>query len=198
MDEATQTLAPGAFKHIVVPIGVVIGLGLARVVMIASQYLAERDRVRFSAVHSLWSALLFIMFVGVWWILWGLSAAPADRWTFFALLYLVAGPVLIYVPSMRLLPDLPDEGSLNLDGLFDRVGRSVSLCLAGFVVWLACAELYLLREPFWVPQRANQAVVCGAFLVGAAFPSRRVAGLVGSVALLALLVSLATVRARLG
>ncbi len=197
MDEAQQTLAPGAFKHVVVPIGVVIGLGVGRIVMMVSQYVAQHERIRASAVDALWSAMLFVMFVGVWWIVWGLSHVPAERWSFFALLYLVMGPVLIYLPSLLLLPDVPKEGALDLGGLFDRLRPLVLLCMAAFVVWLACAELYLMREPLWIPKRANQAVLCVAFLVGAAFPSRRVAGVVGSVALAAILVALATLRSRL-
>ncbi|MDJ0851436.1 MAG: hypothetical protein QNK04_23925 [Myxococcota bacterium] len=197
MEEIQQTLAPGAFKHVVVPIGVVIGLGVGRIVMMMSNYAADRGRVRFSAVHTLWSALLFIMFLGVWWIVWGLSQVPAERWSFFALVYLVTGPVLIYLPSILLLPDLPERGSLDLGDVFDRLGAPVLLCMAGFVIWLACAELYLLREPFLIPKRANQAVIFGAFMLGSAFPSRRMAGVMGSVALGATLVALATLRAQL-
>ena len=194
MDEAQQTLAMSAFKHIMVPIGVVIGLGVARIVMMVSQYVAQRERIRFSAIHTLWSTLLLVMLIGLWWILWGLSHVQAERWSFFVLLYLVAGPVLIYLPSILLLPSVPEEGSLDLAGIFDHLGPLVLLCMGAFVVWLACAELYLLREPFWIPKRANQAVLCGAFVVGAVFPSRRMAGVVGSVALAGILVMLAAQR----
>ena len=198
MGEAHQTLELGAFKHIMVPIGVVIGLGVARVVMTVSQYVAERERIRFSAVHTLWSGLLFVMLIGLWWILWGLSHAPMERWSFLVLLYLVGGPVLIYLPSILLLPEVPEKGRLDLGGVFDRLGPLVLLCMATFIVWLACAELYLLREPFWIPKRANQAVLCGAFLGGAAFASRRVAAVVGTVALVSILLALATLRSQLG
>ena len=198
MDEAQPTLAPGAFKHIVVPIGVVIGLGVARIVMMGSQYVAQRERVRFSAVHTVWCTLLFVVLIGLWWIVWGLSHAPAERWSFYVLFYLLMGPILVYLPSILLLPEMPEDGPLDLGDLFDRLGRAALLCMAGFVVWLACAELYLLREPFWLPKRANQSVVFGAFLLGAAFPSRRVAGVVGSLALVVVLAALGTVRGRLG
>ena len=70
-----------AFKHIMVPIGVVIGLGVARIVMMVSQYVAQRERIRFSAIHTLWSTLLLVMLIGLWWILWGLSHVQAERLT---------------------------------------------------------------------------------------------------------------------
>ncbi len=198
MIEEQQTFALSAFKHIVVPVGVVIGLGVARIVMMVSQYVAQHQRIRFSAIHGLWSVLLFVMLIGVWWILWGLSQVQTERWSFFVVLYLVVGPILIYLPSILLLPDVPAEGSLDLGGRFDRFGILVLLCMAAFILWLACTELYLLREPFWIPKRANQAVLCAAFLVGAAFPSRRMAGVVGSVALAAIFFAFAALRTQLG
>lgn len=197
MDEPSQGLDLGAFKHVVVPIGVIIGLGVARIVMSVSQYVQQRERVRFSAVHAAWTAGLFLLFVGVWWQLWGLRYVEGERWTFYTLLYLVAGPALIYLPTILLLPDVPGEGELDLGAVFDRAGRPIFLCLVAFLLWLASTQVYLLREPFLAPQRAIQVVCVGGFLIGAAFPSRRVAAVVGPVTLILLAVALATVRAKL-
>ncbi len=197
MDEARQTLDLSAFKHVVVPIGVVIGLGVARIVISMSQYIQQRERVRFSAIHAIWTTQLFLMFVGVWWIFWGLRNVEAERWTFFTLIYLLAGPALIYLPSILLLPEVPDAGELDLGSLFDRMGRPIFLCLVGFVLWLACTGLYLLREPFLAPQRAVQGVCVGAWLIGAVFPSRRMAAGVGALTLVTVILTLATVRANL-
>ena len=197
MDETPQVLDLSAFKHAVVPIGVIIGLGVARIVMSMSQYIQLRERVRFSAIHAIWTTLLFLCFVGVWWILWGLRNVEAERWTFFTLIYLLAGPALIYLPSILLLPEVPDAGELDLGSLFDRMGRPIFLCLLGFGLWLACTGLYLLREPFFAPQRAVQGLCVGAFLIGAVFPSRRMAAVVGTLMLAAVILALATFRANL-
>jgi len=198
VDETSQALDLGAFKHVVVPIGVIIGLGVARIVMSMSEYIQQRKHVRFSTVHAVWSILLFLLFVGTWWFLWGLRSVEAERWTFFTLIYLLAGPALIYLPSILLLPEVPDAGELDLGSLFDRVGRPIFLCLAAFGLWLTCTELYLLRQPFLVPERAFQGMSVGAFLIGAVFPSRRMAAAVGAFTLVVVAVSWATVRAKLG
>ena len=137
------------------------------------------------------------MFVGLWWVLWGLRYVEAERWSFSTLIFLLAGPALLYLPSILLLPEVPDTGKLDLGSLFERVGRPVFLCLAGFALWLACAELYLLRDPFLVPQRANQGVALGLFLIAAVVPSRRMAAGVGVVVLVLAVVALATWRAAL-
>jgi hypothetical protein len=197
MDETSQTMDLGAFKHVIVPIGVVIGLGIARTVVSVSQYIQQRRRVRFSAIHAVWSVSLFLFFVGLWWIMWGLRSVEAERWSFFTLLCLLAGPALLYLPSILLLPEVPDAGELDLGTLFDEASRPFFLCLAGFTLWLASAQLYLLREPFLAPQRATQGVAVGLFLIAAVFPSRRMAAGVGVVVLVLLAVTMATVRAKL-
>jgi hypothetical protein len=197
VDETAQALGLGAFKHVVVPIGVIIGLGVARIVVSMSQYIQKRERVRFSAIHAVWTTALFLVFVGLWWFLWGLRSLEAERWSFFALIYLLAGPALIYLPSILMLPEVPDDGELDLGSLFDRVGRPVFLCLAAYTLWLACTELYLLRQPFLVPQRAFQGMALGALGIGAAFPSRRMAAALGAFTLVLVAVSWATVRAKL-
>lgn len=197
MDETPQTLDLGAFKHVVVPIGVIIGLGVARIVVSISQYIQQHKRVRFSAIHAVWATVLFLLFVGLWWFLWGMRSVEAERWSYFTLIYLLVGPALLYLPSILLLPEVPDAGELDLGSLFERAGRPAFLCLAGFALWLACTEVYLLRQPFLVPQRVNQAVAVGVLVIGAVFPSRRMAAAVGVFTLVLVAVSWATVRAKL-
>ena len=80
---------------------------------------------------------------------------------------------------------------------WDDIGRAFFVCLAGFVVWLAAAEMLLLEEPFLVAKRANQGLALLLFSVGAAFPSRRTASVVGLLVLTLAIFALATVRARL-
>ncbi len=197
MNDAPETLDPGAFKHVVVPIGVVIALGVARIVTAASQYIQNRERVRLSWAHTAWSGVLFLWFVGMWWISWGLRHADADRWTYFTLIFLLVGPSLMYLAATLLLPEVPAEGELDLAGRFDEIGRAFFLCLAGFVVWLVGAEMLLLEEPFAVPKRANQSLALALFATGAAFPSRRTASILGLLVLALAVFGLATVRARL-
>ena len=197
MDETPQTLDLGAFKHVVVPIGVIIGLGVARIVMSISQYIQQHERVRFSAIHAVWTTVLFLLFVGLWWILWGMRSVEAERWSYFTLIYLLLGPALLYLPSILLLPEVPDAGELDLGSLLERAGRPVFLCLAGFALWLACTDVYMLRQPFLVPHRAFQGVSVGVFLIGAVFPSRRMAAAVGAFTLFLVAVSWATLRAKL-
>ena len=197
MADPSQTLDLGAFKHVVVPIGVVIALGVARIVTSVSHYIQHSERVRFSWTHAVWAGLLFLWLVGLWWISWGLRHVDAALWSYFTLIYLLVGPSLMFLATTLLMPEVPDGGELDLGERFERIGRAFFLCLAGFVVWLACSELMLLREPFLVPKRAMQAAFLTMFLIGGAFPSRKTAAVLASLTLPLALLALATVRAKL-
>jgi hypothetical protein len=52
MSENPETLDLSSFKHALVPIGVLVGLGLSRVVVTVSHYIEHRERVRFSTIHA--------------------------------------------------------------------------------------------------------------------------------------------------
>ncbi len=199
MSELPETLDVGAFKHVVVPIGVVVALGVARIVTATSNYIQHRERVRFSAAHATWCVILFLWFVGLWWIVWGLRRVDSDLWSYFTLIFLLSGPCVLYLAATLLLPDLPERGDLDLGERFEVLGRAFFLSMTAFLLWLACTELWLLREPWWVlPKRGFQSVAMTLFVLGAAFPSRRMAGVLGAIALPLVIVALATVRAKLG
>jgi hypothetical protein len=196
--EISETLDVGAFKHVIVPIGVVVGLGVARIMMSASNYIQQRERVRFSAAHAAWSVILFFWFVGLWWIAWGLRQVDVELWSYFTLIFLLVGPCLMYLAVTLLLPDVPERGELDLAERLEVLGRPFFLSLAGFLAWLVCTELFLLREPWIVlPKRAFQSLAMTIFGLGAAFPSRRMAAILGAIALPLVIVALATVRAKL-
>lgn len=199
MPESPETLDVGSFKHVVVPIGVVIALAVARLMTSASQYLQQRERVRFSPGHALWCAFLFLWLVGLWWTVWGLRHAAAELWTYFTLIFLLSGPCLMYLAVTLLLPEVPEEGELDLAARFETLGRPFFLSLGGVVLWLALAEVWLLREPWMLlPKRAFQGLGISLFLLGFAFPSRRMATALAVVGLPLLIVALGTVRAKLG
>jgi hypothetical protein len=194
----TQTLDVGAFKHVLVPIGVVIAIGVARLVTAVSGYIQNRDRVIFSVGHGIWASALFLLFVGLWWVVWGFRRIDENLWSYFTLIFLLVGPCLMYLAATLLMPDLPDEGDFDLGDALHRVARPFFLCMLGVMIWLTCAEIWLLREPWLIlPKRGFQGSALLLFAVGAVFPSRRVATWLAAIAFPLCVVALATVRAKL-
>ena len=199
MPEELETLDIAAFKHVVVPIGVVIALGVARMITAASQYLQHRDRVRFSVGQALWSAVLFLWLVGLWWIAWGLHQVDAELWSYFTLIFLLLGPCLMYLATTLVLPDLPDEGELDLGARLAANGTAFFCALIGVMLWLVLSEVWLLREP-WIllPKRVFQGTAVTLFAIGAVAPTRRTVAVIGALALPLVIVAMATVRGQLG
>ena len=193
------TLDISAFKHVVVPIGVVIGLGVARIVSAAAAYTQHHERIRLSAAHVIWITVLFLWFVGLWWTAWNLRHVEADLWSFFALIFLLVGPCLMFMATSLILPDVPAEGELDLGKRLEALARPFFLVLACFVIWLAWSELWLLDEPWLLfPKRAFQATAVALLAIGGAFPTRKVILIIGVVTLPLVIVAFSTVRSKLG
>ncbi len=167
MPETSHTLDVGAFKHIVVPIGVVIALGVARIVSAASHYIQHHQRVRFSVGHGLWCVILFLWFVGLWWIVWGLRQVDTALWSYFTLIFLLVGPCLLFlaasllfglahfVPRRELLPwtAFTLAAGFGLGALYEVTGNLVAPVVAHFGVNAVNLRL-LTRRNFGTPPAA--------------------------------------------
>jgi hypothetical protein len=194
-----ETLDVAAFKHVVVPIGVVVALGVARMITTGSNYLQHRDRVRFSLGHALWCVVLFLWFVGIWWIAWGFRLVDASLWSYFTLIFLLVGPCLMYLAATILLPDLPDQGQLDLGEHLVASSPAFFGSMVGVMLWLCLSEVWLLEEDWMLfPKRLFQTAGLVLFATGAVFPSRRSTTVLGALTLPLILIALGTVRAKLG
>ncbi len=186
-----------AFRHVVVPLGVVIGLGVGRMVTTLASYFDNRRNLRFCSAHVLWTAVTFIWLVGLWWVLWQFQHVDADRWSFFSMFLLLLGPASLYLAVSLLLPAVQPGEALDLGTRFDEVGRAFFLCLLAAIAWLGICEVVLLQADLLDPRRFGQAAV--AVLVGAAAarPSRRFANVVGVLVLVLAVIAFSTFRAGL-
>ena len=187
-----------AFKHVVVPLGVIIGLGVVHIITALSKYLENRSNVRFDIAHSIWTAITLLWFVGLWWLLWKFRVVEVGHWSFFSLLLLLLGPSILYFAASLLLPSTQPGESLDLGDRFDQVGRLFFLCLCGTGIWLGIAEIVLLRQSITEPHRFGQLAVVILLAICAAFPSRRIAKYTGLLILFLAIIAFSTFRAGLG
>jgi hypothetical protein len=143
------------------------------------------------------SIITLLWFVGLWWILWQFRVVEVDRWSFFSLFLLLAGPATLFFAVTLLLPSTQPGEQLDSAGRLDHVGRLFFLCLCGTVIWLGIAEMALLGQPFAEPHRFGQIIVATPMAVAAAFPSRRTANIAGALNLLLAIIAFSTFRAGL-
>jgi hypothetical protein len=102
-----------AFAFIIALAAVVNGLGMTRLLFGFAEYLKRRGRfeITHSGLFLAWAGLQFILHILLWWQLW--TVQGVSELTFLTYLYLLFGPILLFLGTSLLLPDLP-EGALDL------------------------------------------------------------------------------------
>ncbi|HET7228865.1 MAG TPA: hypothetical protein VFJ16_02550 [Longimicrobium sp.] len=97
-----STLTP--FEHLSVLISIILGLGLTHLLTSVHRLVQARKRVRTYWLSLLWVALIFVSQVEWWWA----SFARRDDavWNFFYFLFVLAGPVTLYMAAAFALPEM--------------------------------------------------------------------------------------------
>lgn len=99
-----DNVSPGeVFLHIRVLLGTVVGLGLARLIMIIAGLIQHPRRARSSLLHMLWVGSVMIELVLFWW--WQISLFHLASWTFGMTAFMVVYAVLLVLIATILAPD---------------------------------------------------------------------------------------------
>ena len=102
-------------------VSIIIGLGLADVLVNFHRLLAERDRVRWDALPLIWTVSVLLLLLNYWWAL-ALNrdgAAIADTAAEFGLAATI--PILLFLVCASALPRrLPAEGMLDMAAEWER------------------------------------------------------------------------------
>ena len=100
-----KDLATGAevFPHIRIVMGMVIGLGMTRLLSGAARMVQHPRGYKLYATHLAWVASVLLMLIHFWWWEFGLFAI--ERWTFGTYLFIVCYAVLLFLLCALLFPD---------------------------------------------------------------------------------------------
>jgi hypothetical protein len=110
-----------AFSYLSVLLSIILGLGLTQLLTAAGRLIRHRDRVRVHWLPLAWAALLLLIYVQVWWAMYGLRFRR--EWTFVAFGIVLAQTATLYVMAAVALPEQVDEGETDLGVYFDRHHR---------------------------------------------------------------------------
>jgi hypothetical protein len=102
---AEQTLAAGAeaFPHIRIVMGIVVGLGLTRLLSGVARIVQHPSQYRLYPVHLAWTASVLLMLVHFWW--WEFGLFGIREWTFGVYLFIISYAVLLFLLAALLFPD---------------------------------------------------------------------------------------------
>ena len=98
-----------AFAFIMTLAAVINGLGIVRLLASFAEYLRFQSKAE--VIHywvcSLWIAFQFLMHILIWWSMW--NARAAEAFTFLHYLYLLSGPILLFLATGLIIPEFDDR-----------------------------------------------------------------------------------------
>jgi hypothetical protein len=182
------------FEYLSVLLSIVIALGISEIVSSWGALLRHRREVRFYWVHTLWTVLVVLLMVQMWWGFWNYRTVEA--WSFVALVAVVA-EALVMVLAGLVLTAQPGRGE-ELDLRRHYYEQSRVFFGLGFVLLLqlAVVDATVGEQPFLHPENAVRGLGLGVAAWGAWSRSERAheALAVAAAALIAAFVAVAFSR----
>jgi len=155
----------GQFEYLSVLVSIVIGLAITQLLSGAARLIQLRHRVRLHAATLCWMATLFVIDTQIWWA--AFERREAVHWNFFGFLVFLAMPVLAFLASYLVLPELGDEARPDLAASFARNRPWFFGCLGAIAV-MSLAEETLRTGAFPVDGDAVFRVAMAAMSLVAA------------------------------
>lgn len=110
-----------AFSYLSVLLSIILGLGLTQLLTATGRLIRHRERVRVHWLPLLWAAILLLIYVQVWWSMYGLRFRR--DWTFLAFGVVLAQTATLYLMAAVVLPEQVEDGELDLGTYFDQQHR---------------------------------------------------------------------------
>lgn len=123
-----------AFTFIFTLAAVINGLGIVRWLSALAEYLRTKTsaKVTDNGTFLIFASFQFLLHVLLWWSMWGIRAV--ENFNFLDYLYLLTGPVLLFLSSSLLVPDAGEDG-VGLAQHFEKMRKTYATTLAGAWLW---------------------------------------------------------------
>ena len=158
----TETLpsAHDIFPHIRIVMGMVIGLGLTRLLSGVARIVQHPKQYQLYGVHLAWVALVLLMLVHFWW--WEFGLYEIAEWTFGKYLFLIGYAVALFLLCAFLFPESMQDYRSYEDYFYSRRAWFFGLLAATYLLDIVDTLLkgeahfarfgneYLIRTPVMV------------------------------------------------
>lgn len=133
-----------SFAFIITLAAVVNGLGIVRWLAGFAEYLRRRNSLNLQHywVLTLFAGFQFLLHILLWWSLWGVRGVAEIN--FLMYVYLLAGPILLFLGTSVLSPDIAGESDMRSH--YFSVRRTYSSVLALLWLWAIFMGLVLRGE----------------------------------------------------
>lgn len=138
-------------EHLTVLVSIIVGLGISQLLSGAGKLMGVRGRVQPYAPTLATATLVFLAHVQFWWGNLGYGREVESN--FFAFLFFLLGPILLYLMAAMVLPDSDIEGTISMrDHYFQMRPWFYSL---GMLLPIASAvrNITVQDSPVWTGER---------------------------------------------
>ena len=95
-----------------------------------------RQNIKPYWLHLAWIIFLLLLHFHVWWGLWDFQ--QVTTWNYFSYLFLLSGPVLLFVAVAIIIPEDQQAGKIDLQEFYFKTNTKFFLTLAFAVIWGLC------------------------------------------------------------
>lgn len=133
------------FPHIRIVMGMVIGLGITRLLMGVAGLVQHPARARLSVIHLLWAASILVELILFWW--WEFALHRISDWSFGIFFFLISYAVTLFLLAALLFPDKLDDYDGYEDFFLKRRHWFFSILAATFL--LDVVDTLIKGEPYF-------------------------------------------------
>jgi len=95
------------FPHIRIVMGMVVGLGITRLLMGVAGLVQHPDRAKISLIHLLWAFSVLVELILFWW--WEFALYEVTDWSFGIFAFLIFYAITLFLMAALLFPDKLDD-----------------------------------------------------------------------------------------
>src|SRR5436190_1219315 len=120
-----------AFSYLSILLSIIVGLGLTQILTAVGRLIRHRDRVRADWLPLLWGAVLLVIYVQVWWSMFGLR--HVNEWTFGSFAAVLAQTGTLYLMAAVVLPEQVGDQPVDLAAYYDHHHRTLTRALESWL-----------------------------------------------------------------
>lgn len=102
-----ENFASEFFPHVRIVMGMVIGLGVTRILLGVAGLVQHPDRAKLSLLHLLWASSILLELIFFWW--WEFELYALEQWSFGAFFFIILYAVTLFLLAALLFPDRLDD-----------------------------------------------------------------------------------------
>ena len=183
-----------AFAFLAVLVAVVNGLAIVHILNVIVYAMRQENFKSLYWVHGLWIAFQLLNHITLWWAIWSLQ--NTTQMDFFKYLYLLCGPLILFLATNSLIATVPDGQRFDTTKIFNENRKLFFSLWITYLLWSIFTDRLFLgefHESVWI-----QGILFAVMLGGRMSDNTRIQGAVAVSAMLILLVLIGSFALELG